>query len=424
MAEVGGGTKAADVGAGAPWAWALLGGGVIIDLDPAAAATLAGTPAELRGRAVPARWLPPPNHRLAITTPAGPQELLLWQQSHLDETAQALARGLAHGINNLLTPLMAEVDRTMPTRPPQLARPPLGATSVERLADLARSAAALGRPGDASIGVVDLGRLVEEVAARVQTSASAVFVLRAPAALPAARADLGLMSQVLEDLLLAAVLDSPTGAIINVAVQELPAEGLAPAWLEVSIEDRGTGVAPEHLAELFQPFCRRRPGSDSMVRALAAHRMAEQGGRTSVSPGATGLRWSLILPCSTRPLTGAGPVLVYDDDPSMLAMMVEIVALGGHRIVAAADLGACVAAMRRAEPSLAAAVVGVEVDADVELVLGRLRTEQPGLPLVLVGGRAPRSSGGSPLEALPKPFDVDQLLSALIRVIPGRGAPK
>jgi CheY-like chemotaxis protein len=422
MAEAGGGASPSGPGANAPWAWALIAEGVIVDLDDAAAATLAGTPSELRGCAVPAHWLPPPSNRLAITTPTGPQELLLWQRNHIDPIALSLARGLAHGINNLLTPLMAEVERNMPTRPPQPGRPAMGTASVERLAELARSAAALGRSGDASLGVVDLGRLVEEVAARLQASVAAVFALQVPEGLPKARADLGLMSHVLEDLLRAAALDSPIGAIIDVSVRVLPAQERVPAWLEISIADRGAPVAPERLGELFQPYCRLRPGSDGMARALAAHRMTEQGGRAQVAAGAAGLRWSVIVPCSAHRPNAAGPVLVYDDDPSMLAMMIEIVALSGHPVVPAADLGACVAAMRRADRALAAAVVGVDTDADVEVLLGRLRTEQSGLPLVLLGGRPPRSISSAPLEVLPKPFDVDQLLQALARVIPRMGA--
>ena len=404
--------------AGAPWAWALVGDGVIIDLDDHAAASLTGTPGELRGEPAPLVWLPSPSQRLRFVTPQGPQELLIWRRGHLDEIALSLARGQAHSINNLLTPLMAELERSMPTRPPQAGRQALGAKSVDRLADLARSSAALGRVDDASPGVINLGRMVEEVGARVQAGSTAVFSLQVPAMLPEVRADLGLMSQVLEDLLVAAALDSPVGAILAVGVRELPAQGRVPAWLEVYLEDRGAPVAPEHLHELFHPYCRRRPGSDGLTRALVAHRMAMQGGRAQVRPGAVGLRWSLLLPCSVGGRAPAGPVLVYDDDPSMLAMMVEIVALGGHRVIPADGLEACVSAMRQARGSLSAAVLGVNVDVDAVLALGRLRSEQAGLPLVLVGGQLDASRYQAPLVQVPKPFDVDQLLQALLRVIP------
>jgi two-component system sensor histidine kinase PfeS len=103
------------------------------------------------------------------------------------------------------------------------------------------------------------------------------------------------LAQVFENVLRNAVRHSPEGGLVRLSGRR---EG---AFWHLWIEDQGPGVAPEKLAQIFQPFTRlnaARPGGDGFGLGLSIARSVVQvlGGEIWAENAGPGLRVNLKLP--------------------------------------------------------------------------------------------------------------------------------
>ena len=117
-----------------------------------------------------------------------------------------------------------------------------------------------------------------------------------PADLPAVRADVEKTTWVLINLLANAIRYSPPGAALTVRA------ALAGSFVQVSVQDHGPGIAPEHHEQIFQRFAQLpeaagyRAGS-GLGLSIAREFIATQGGRLWVeSELGSGSCFSFILP--------------------------------------------------------------------------------------------------------------------------------
>ncbi|MEA2305026.1 MAG: two-component system, OmpR family, response regulator MprA [Solirubrobacteraceae bacterium] len=120
-------------------------------------------------------------------------------------------------------------------------------------------------------------------------------------------------------------------------------------------------------------------------------------------------------------------ILVVDDDPSVLRMLVRTLAAEGHEVEAAPDGGAALAAVERRAPE--AVVLDVAMpDLDGLAVCRRLRERGLTAPVLLLTARDAVADRVAGLEAgaddyLVKPFAVEELLARLA-AIERRGRPR
>jgi signal transduction histidine kinase len=103
------------------------------------------------------------------------------------------------------------------------------------------------------------------------------------------------MARVLQNLLVNAVRHTPADGTVRVRASR------SPDWLEVAVEDTGEGMAPEDLAQVFEPFFRADParsGAGAGLGLALARRIVESlGGRIEAeSRPAVGSRFSVQLP--------------------------------------------------------------------------------------------------------------------------------
>jgi signal transduction histidine kinase len=142
-----------------------------------------------------------------------------------------------------------------------------------------------------------LGPFVRKIVSEAQRHAPEYrFEIDIESDLPPAEGDPDLLFQVLRNLYENAVKYSPDGEFIRTRVRR---NGDA---LILQVIDDGSGIAPEHVATVFERF--RRPGADPTVRGmglglyLSRHLVDVQGGRIwaeSGGPGA-GATFSIELP--------------------------------------------------------------------------------------------------------------------------------
>jgi nitrogen-specific signal transduction histidine kinase len=189
-----------------------------------------------------------------------------------------------------------------------------------------------------ALAPVDLRALIQRAVRGAGEDDLRPIAVRVPEQLPLVSADAEAILEVLANFLSNARRFSPDGGAITVAAR------LAGDMVEVSIEDRGVGVGPEALGNLFRKFYRadsgvRRRGPGAGLGLAMNHRIIEaHGGQVeadSKGPG-TGARFQFTLPIS-RPRRGSGDVLIVEDDAGFASLMKAEFAVQGLSTVRAAD---------------------------------------------------------------------------------------
>lgn len=114
-------------------------------------------------------------------------------------------------------------------------------------------------------------------------------------------------------------------------------------------------------------------------------------------------------------------ILVADDEPLLLGIIVEALIDEGYQVVAARDGREAVELEAREEPDLVLMdVMMPRLDGRDAARLLRERADGPAVPVVLMSAGVSAAKIEPGIAFLPKPFDLDQLLS-LISGLLGQG---
>jgi two-component system sensor histidine kinase PilS (NtrC family) len=143
---------------------------------------------------------------------------------------------------------------------------------------------ARARPG-ASVPV-PVAPILEDLAKLVSEDASRRVTLRIDAQSDvAALGDPDRLRQVLWNLVLNAIESEPRDGVVDVAVRERTAEG--GAMVQITVADRGAGIAQDALERIFEPFFTTKPRGTGLGLATV-HRLVEDGGGTLAVSSAVG----------------------------------------------------------------------------------------------------------------------------------------
>jgi signal transduction histidine kinase len=176
-----------------------------------------------------------------------------------------LAGGVFHELNNALTPILNYAKLGLRNPDPAYRDRALQRIleAAQRATAIAGGMLALSRPGrdPSHRATVDLNRLVEEVVlltskdlARNKVRLEVQLMGR-----PFAKVNAAQIHQVLINLLINARQAMPDGGVVTVRLAPDAAGRLA----ELSVIDRGIGIAPEHLRRIFEPFFSTKTGPDA-----------------------------------------------------------------------------------------------------------------------------------------------------------------
>jgi PAS domain S-box-containing protein len=99
--------------------------------------------------------------------------------------------------------------------------------------------------------------------------------------LPRVLGDETQLSQVLLNLVVNAVQSMPAGGVCRIAVNRRRYEGRE--WVELVIQDTGTGIKHQDLPRLFEPFFTTKPTGSGLGLAIAYRIVEDHGGQIQVS---------------------------------------------------------------------------------------------------------------------------------------------
>ena len=368
------------------------------------------------------------------------------------EALGTLAGGVAHDFNNVLAAIVGfgEMAQDSAVKGSDQERQigkvlqaaVRGKTLIERILAFSR--------GGARVSIVfELEPIVDEVLALLSASLRTGVVLERALDAPGARlrGDPAQAFEAVMNLCTNAMQAMPGGGRLSVrlarlrvaAARVLSHSRLEPGnYLELTVQDEGTGMTPEVMERLFEPFFTTRGAHSGTGLGLAVVHgvVAEFSGAIDVqgAPG-QGACFTLYLPECNDPIGlaapmgkpaphGAGqPVLVVDDDPALVAMATEMLKGLGYEPEGYTDPVAALQALRGNGDRYAAVITDEVMPVLTGTQLTReVRTTRPDLPILLLTGYggallASRAAEAGVTRLLSKPLQRAELARALAELL-------
>jgi PAS domain S-box-containing protein len=369
------------------------------------------------------------------------------------ESLGLLAGGVAHDFNNLLTVIQGNAGMAREAmEEPEQARTCL--VNIEetcrRASDLVRQMLAYSGRGTVQFQLLDLNRLIQDIAQLLSVSIAKGITLRydLAEALPPVSADAAQLQQVVMNLVTnaAEAIGEAEGTVtLRSGVRELGetdvtglrvAEALNPGpFVFLEVVDTGSGMDGETQARIFDPFFTTKFTGRGLGLAAMQGIVRSHGGGVEIQsrPGA-GTLFRVYLPAqggqapapeSVEPavaqarVAGTGLVLVADDEPGIRDFARRVLERSGFEVIVAEDGVEAVEHVRAHQRELRLVLL--------DLTMPRLGGEEALLDMRALGFTGPviRWSGYAMNEAAPdplapflrKPFSAEELLGMVGRVL-------
>jgi len=286
------------------------------------------------------------DYRVIILTDVTEREKLRNELLKLQklETLGVLAGGIAHDFNNILTGIVGNISLARLLFDAHDWSSELlesAASESERAAKLAAQLLTFAKGGTPVKGLVSVPKVLNDALSFALAGANVDCAATIPESLHAIEADQGQLGQAFHNIISNALQAMPDGGTLTVAAENLPigpesGELLPPgSYLRISFSDRGPGIAPQHLARVFDPYFSTKPGCAGLGLATAHSIVTRHGGNLSArSEAGGGACLTVLLPSTGVPLpespprrkaAGAdygagGAILLMDDEKTIRAI--------------------------------------------------------------------------------------------------------
>ncbi len=367
------------------------------------------------------------------------------------ESLGALVSGIAHDLNNTLMPIMIGVEILQEEK---LSEDAAGmvqtmGTSVRRSAEMVKQMLIFARGGEASKSLVRPDRLVKEMGRiiadtfpksieyRVRTGENLHPVFCIPTQ----------MHQVLMNLCVNArdampergtLTLSAENAALN-AAETAVIPGAAPGkYVCITVADTGSGIPPEQLEKIFQPFfTTKAPGKGTGLGLSTCRSIikSHDGFIAVKSQVGVGTEFKVYLPVAPAtnssesddvrkpvpPVGGGERILVVDDEESILAMTRAALENYGYA-VSTATSGLEALARFRENPGVIQLVIADHAMPfmDGKTMIAALRKIQTDIKIIVASGserEVEELLQNSEINGfIPKPFATEQLLTLVHQV--------
>lgn len=367
-------------------------------------------------------------------------------QSQKLEAVGKLTGGVAHDFNNLLMAILASLElakKRLPDDEKLRVFVDNAQEAAKRGVTLIQRMLAFARRQELKLEITDVNMLVTGLLGLFERTLGPAIILEheMPRSLPSVLADVNQLESSLLNLVVNARDAMAHGGTIRItARRDRVALDTAPApgeYVVLSVIDSGEGMDEATLSHAMEPFFTTKGvGKGTGLGLSMVHGMAEQlGGRlvlkSSIGEGTTAEIWLPIAsgmdaqpvhddptPAPREMAVETKRVLVVDDDQlvrvNTSAMLEEL----GHSVIEAASANEALQHIRKG-PDVDLVITDHAMPAMTGAELAAtLKTERPGLPVLLVTGYAELPEGVDPaLPKLGKPFSLDQLANAVARQI-------
>ena len=224
----------------------------------------------------------------------------------------------------------------------------------------------------------------------------------------------------------------PEGGVITVAANNttLSDELIAGEYVAISVEDTGTGIAPDVLGKIFDPFFTTKPiGKGTGLGLSQVHGFAHQAGGTVkvASELGKGTRITILLPRKDVALAvddggaveagGSGTVLLVEDNPEVAVVSTSLLEQLGYTVRRVTNAEAALDEVEHDGIDLVFTDIVMPGKMDGLSLARQLKTKRPQLPVLLATGysdAAVNVRGDFPI--LRKPYEIHQLSQAIAKL--------
>jgi PAS domain S-box-containing protein len=365
------------------------------------------------------------------------------------ESIGTLAGGIAHDLNNTLTPILLALDALKEQYATETETLETVERSANHAAEMVRHLLAFARGGEGRRSSLQPQQLLEDMQKIVTGTFPKSIVVRVRAAkdLPTVLGDATQLHQVLLNLCVNARDAMPSGGTLTLEAEAIDAEDAPPElagvtgersarYVVLRVSDTGTGIEPEVLDRIFDPFFTTKGpegGTGLGLFTVAGIVKGHHGFIRLHSRPSAGSTFAVHLPAESAPreiapvsavlpsdFSGNGETILYVDDESAVREVARtVLARLNFRPIIAPDAMAGLIQAVENRASLRAVITDLHMPqmGGMEFVAA-LRRVLPGIAVIVASGRldAPSEQELRNLGAqfiLEKPFTEEMLRNAL-----------
>jgi PAS domain S-box-containing protein len=371
------------------------------------------------------------------------------------ESVGLLAGGIAHDFNNILTAVLSnltllQIDLAgMPEAENVLDE---AVRATKRAGELTLQLLTFAKGGDPVRAAVLLDEVLREAATFASRGSKVKTEFRMAGDLRAANADKAQISQVIQNLVLNSIQAMPEGGTVTIeAANERLAEHARGAlaagdYIRVRVSDTGSGVAPEHIGKIFDPYFTTKVHGRGLGLATVFSIIRRHQGHIEVaSELGKGTAFTFWLPSApaapslaARPAPTAGiergkRVLFMDDEEPILRLAEKLMVRLGLEFASAKNGQEAVERVRAAKESGAPfdlVVMDLTIPGGMggKEAVALLHQIDPGIRAIVSSGYSSdvamadfRKHGFQGMVA--KPYDIAELSSVIRNVLSGDPSP-
>jgi two-component system cell cycle sensor histidine kinase/response regulator CckA len=388
-------------------------------------------------------------------------EIQIAQNQKMQAMGQ-LAGGVAHDFNNLLTAMIGFCDLLLQRHGPgdisfsdimQIKQNANRAASlVRQLLAFSRRQALQPKLFDVTDALADLSNLLRRLLGE-----TIQLTITHGRGLGLVRVDPGQFDQVIINLAVNARDAMPNGGRLSISTRSLTVDRpyqrgddiMPPGeYVVIEVADTGSGIAAEHLGRIFEPFfSTKEVGAGTGLGLSTVYGIVRQTdgfifvdsepGRGTVftiflprfeaQEAASALPPPVLeAPASAPDLTGAGTVLLVEDEDAVRLFGARALRNQGYQVIEARSAETALELLR-STPQIDILVTDVVMPGMDGASLARLvRQERPAIKVILMSGYsedvapAELAAGEEGMYFLPKPFSLKQLAGMVKEALQGR----
>jgi CheY-like chemotaxis protein len=370
------------------------------------------------------------------------------------ESIGTLAGGIAHDLNNVLSPILMAIDMLQLKATDEASKKWFDVlrTNAERGGNMVRQVLSFARGVEGERVALQPKHLIKEIVKilRETLPKSIEISFQIPGDLWIISADATQMHQVLMNLCVNARDAMPEGGAIsikaeNVFVDEnyarMHLEAKPGRFVMITVSDTGPGMSPEIQSRIFEPFftTKEMTKGTGLGLSTALTIVKSHGGFINVySDLHKGSQFTLYLPAvdmpgaadaaalqTDFPLGNGELVLVVDDEESIREITRGTLETFGYNVLTAADGTEALALYADKKNEIAVVLTDIVMPfMDGPATIRALQRMNPSVRIIAASGLGVgQRAGEGPLEGvsifLNKPYTAEKLLNALAQVLKG-----
>jgi PAS domain S-box-containing protein len=376
-------------------------------------------------------------------------------QSQRMESIGTLAGGIAHDLNNILSPIMMSIQILRNRYPDEYANRMLDTLeiSTRRGADIVKQVLAFGRGVESSRILLQPKHIINEIVKIMKDTfpKNINLIVNIPKDLWIINADMTQMHQVLLNLCVNARDAMPDGGKLSIVAENAVVdESYARMKLDVkvgnyvvtAISDTGTGIPRKIIDKIFEPFFTTKEigkGTGLGLSTVLAIVKSHEGFINVYSEMGKGTSFKVYIPAQTSrhiikdegkkildiPVGDGELILVIDDEKSICEITRETLETYGYKVLTANDGAEAVSVYAENKNKIAVVITDMAMPVmDGSNTIRVMQRMNPSVSIIATSGIATNkdtalNAGRGVRAFIEKPYTAEKLLKILHDVITG-----